>query len=697
MKRFNLAVRTSVSLAALAMGLGSAAIAQDAEPEAEEGEFLGTITLGESKREVQTDTATPITIIDRTEIRDRQATTIAELIDSAPGVSLVNGSTPGGSGINIRGFGANGTFGTDQLVAVFIDGATSGSEEIYRLGTQLFTDPYLYRSVQVQRGTVGSFEYGSGIVGGIVLLETIDASDVTGGEIGFKWAQTLGYASNGESFNTSTTLAWQPTEDLEFLANYSYREQSNQDDGDGDEIGNSAFELPSFLLKGRYQFGADRAHSIEASYNRTESADRDVPLDTFITAPDFFGSVDRDSTSETAALIYNFSPSGNDLVDLEVALTYANQEFDQTFIEGSTDITGFFLEVVRGLGNADHQYETTKLTVKNASFFEVGSIAFDTRYGFEILERDRADADSAPGGVDDRYAFFAVGDIELLPNLTFSPGIRYENSSIEGLIADPSVPGGPFGPPPGTPEVSVSFENDALMGGASLRYAFDGGFTLFTSYAYTENLPILDDLESPVFIVQPQLANTFEVGFSYDATGLLAEFDALALKVNYYDTRLDDVTSYSGVDQVDLTGVEIESSYATRGGFYADFNANFVEGEALQLVSGAVVDWNRTPQDSLRLTVGQRLGELFGSLETDLSAEVVHIAESDLNVTTSGDGDAATLLNLRATLEPTTGFLRGTQFRISVENLGDESYMPALATRNAVGQNFKISVSRVFF
>ena len=121
MKRFNLAVRTSVSLAALAMGLGSAAIAQDAEPEAEEGEFLGTITLGESKREVQTDTATPVTIIDRTEIRDRQATTIAELIDSAPGVSLVNGSTPGGSGINIRGFGANGTFGTDQLVAVFID------------------------------------------------------------------------------------------------------------------------------------------------------------------------------------------------------------------------------------------------------------------------------------------------------------------------------------------------------------------------------------------------------------------------------------------------------------------------------------------------------------------------------------------------------------------------------------------------
>lgn len=687
---------SGASALAMLLSFGGAAVAQEGEDAAEDGEFLGTITLGESKREVATDTAAPVTTIDREELRDRQATTIAELIDSVPGVELVNGSTPGGSGINIRGFGANGTFGTDQLVAVFIDGATSGSEEIYRLGTQLFTDPYLYQSVRVQRGTVGSFEYGSGIVGGIVLLETIDASTLTGGEPGFKWGQTLGYASNGDGFNTSTTLAWQPTADLEFLANYSYREQDNQEDGAGDEIGNSAFELPSFLLKGRYQFGADRAHAIEASFNRTESADRDVPLDAFITTADFFGSVDRDTTSETAAVIYTYSPAQNDLIDFEVALTYANQEFDQTFIEGSSPTTGFFLNVVRGLGNADHQYETTKLTVKNASFFEAGSIAFDTRYGFEIMERDRADADSAPGGTDDRYAVFAVGDVELLPNLTFSPGIRYENSSIEGLIADPNAPGGPFGPLPGTPEVLVSFENDALMGGASLRYAFESGLALFTSYAYTENLPILDDLENPVFIVQPQLANTFEVGFSYDASGLVTEFDALALKVNYYDTRLDDVTSYSGVDQVDLTGFEIETSYATRGGFYADFNANFVEGESLQL-SGAAVDWNRTPQDSFRLTVGQRIGELFGSIDADLSGEVVHLAESDLNVGTSGEGDAATLLNLRATLEPQSGFLQGTQFRFSAENLGDERYQPALATRNAVGQNFKLTVSRVFF
>ena len=96
---------------------------------AQEG-FLGTLVLGESKREVQTDTAVSITTVDQEEIDDRQAGTVAELIDSVPGVSLVNGSTPQGSGINIRGFGANDIYGADSKVAVQIDGATTGAERL---------------------------------------------------------------------------------------------------------------------------------------------------------------------------------------------------------------------------------------------------------------------------------------------------------------------------------------------------------------------------------------------------------------------------------------------------------------------------------------------------------------------------------------------------------------------------------------
>ncbi|MEL6727112.1 MAG: TonB-dependent receptor [Pseudomonadota bacterium] len=696
---------------ALGLVLASQGIAFAQESPAEEttatddGEFLGTVTLGESKREVQTDTPVALTVIGKEEIDDRQANTIAELIDSVPGVTLVNGSTPSGSGINIRGFGANGTFGTDQKVAVVVDGANTGAEEIYRIGTQLFTDPFLYRSVSVQRGTIGSYEYGTGIVGGIVLLETVDASDLTGGVPGFKAGLTVGAGTNKDQLNGSATLAWQASEQLELLGNFSYREQSNQDDGNGDEIGNSAFELPSFLLKGRYSFGQDMAHSIMASFTQTDTSERDVPYDSFFTTTDAFGNVDRDITSQTASLFYTYAPAGSDLIDLEVGLTYANQEIDSSYVPGSSSLEAnpFFGPVVIALGDADHQYETTRFTIKNNSYIETGPFAHDLRYGLELQERDRVDEQSAPGGTDNRFALFVVDDIALTDNLYFTPALRYESSEIEGTIPDPDAPPqSPFAPPMPTPEITRTADTDALVGGASLRYEFGNGFTVFGSYAYTESLPIIDDLESLEFFDQPELSETWEGGFSYDKIGVFGD-DALALKVNYYDTNLDDVTSYSGAEEIDITGLEIETSYARFSGFYVDLNANFVTGEESQVsvidingtptrVLDTTIDWDRTPQDSIRATFGQRFGEF-----ADVSAEILTAFDRDINTGTSTlEADSFTIVNLRATLAPQEGFLEGTEFRFGLENAFDEDYTPFLATRPAVGQNFKLTVSRLF-
>jgi hemoglobin/transferrin/lactoferrin receptor protein len=269
----------------LGWGLAPPLAAQDAAVTPEGGDdtttdgFLGTLTLGESKRAVQTQTATSVTVINEDEIRDRQAGSVAQLIDSAPGVALVNGGTAQGSGISIRGFGANQSFGTDQKVLIQIDGATRGAEELYRIGTQLFTDPFLYKEAEVIRGTVGSFEYGAGVVGGVVRLETIDPEDLTGGETGAALRQTLEFQTNGSGVALSTIGAWQPTENLGFLVNYTQRRLGFPEDGDGDIInpGREKIDDPSFLVKGKYRFGDDEAHSLEASYQRTKSSQFDVP------------------------------------------------------------------------------------------------------------------------------------------------------------------------------------------------------------------------------------------------------------------------------------------------------------------------------------------------------------------------------------------------------------------------------------
>ncbi|MBV0912464.1 TonB-dependent receptor domain-containing protein [Anianabacter salinae] len=681
MQRFSSRAALCGGTAVTAVLLAVPALSQDAG----DG-FLGTVVIGQSKRDVQTQTATPVTEIDQREIDDRQGSTIAELVDSVPGVNLVNGSTPQGSGINIRGFGANSTFGTDQKVAVQVDGASVGSEELYRIGTQLFTDPTLYREIEVIRGTVGSFEYGSGIIGGVVRLETIDASDLTGGVPGFAVRPTLGYSSNGAGFVGGATLAWQPTQRMEFLANYTYRSQSNQTDGTGAVIGNSAFQLPSYLLKARYSFGTNAEHAVGFSYTSTTASDRDVPYDTFLTTDATFGNVDRFTKSDTAALTYEFTPVGNPLVDLEVNLSFANQEIEQHYIPGSSSCEGGppfpcgFPFPAGGFAvvNADQRFQTTKLTFKNTARFATGGVEHSLRAGIELIHRDRLDANSAPGGYDNRFAVFAIDEMQITPSLTLTPALRYETSTVVGSTA----------PNNGT------FTNDALMGGLSARYAFGNGFAVFGSYAYTEGLPIIDDLNSAALMQQSEKAETYEIGASFARDSLFTGGDRFAIKANLYHATLWDITSYTVAgsttqrpNSVQTKGVELEASYALETGYYADLNANIASGAEFQ-PSGTIVDWRGVPANNVQLTLGRRFGETL-----DLSWEV---DAAFAKVTNGASAPGYGIHNLRATWTPQNGVLAGTEMRFGVENVFDTAYTPYLSTRPALGRNFKVTLARTF-
>ncbi|WP_050754107.1 TonB-dependent receptor domain-containing protein [Roseovarius nubinhibens] len=659
---------TLLGTTALSLILAAApALAQ----EADDG-FLGTISLGKSKREVATDTATAVTEIDSREIADRQAGTMAELIDSVPGVTLVNGATAQGSGINIRGYGANSTYGTDQKVLIQVDGVTRGSEELYRIGNQLFTDPALYKEVEVIRGTVGSFEYGSGVVGGVVRLETKDASDFTGSTPGFAYRQTFEFQSNGAGLTASSILAWQPTEKLEFLLSHTRRTLGTQSDGDGNLINPAANDVddPSWLAKARLTFGDNDEHSLTASYTSTESTEYDVPYDSFGTTT--FGNVDREVNSETFMLRYGYNPLGNDLIDLTAQLSYANEEIIQTAV-----IPG------NPLLDADHQYETTTLTLKNRARFDTGALGHSLVTGVELINRKRLNASSAPGGEDDRWAVFAVDEIQIGEAWTVTPALRYESSTIQGSTA----------PNDGR------YSNDALMGGLSLRYAFGNGWSVFGSAAYTEVLPPIDDLDNIARVTQSEKSRTYEIGAAYERRDAFRAGDSLSFKINAYDTKLWDVTSFvsttivggipvfTDLDEINTQGIEIEASYALENGLYMDANLNIADGSettAAQIEQ----DWRNLAANSARLTLGKKIGETY-----DFSWEAV--AADDITVNGVRSSGYVTN-NLRATIAPQSGVWAGTEFRIGVENLFDKQYQPHLSTRAATGRNVKLTLAKTF-
>ncbi|WP_231388542.1 TonB-dependent receptor plug domain-containing protein [Pseudooceanicola algae] len=641
-------------LSSVALTVPCTALAQSAS----EVIILAPISV-ESDREVQTQTATPVTVIDSEEIEARQASTTAELLDSAPGVTLVNGSTPGGSAINIRGFGAwSGTYGNDQMVQIQIDGASSGAEELYRIGTQLYTDPALYKRAEVIRGSVGTFEYGSGAIGGMVRLETKDASDFTGGEPGFKLRQYLGYNSNGDGLVSSTTLAYQPDDVLELLFNYTYREQGEYVDGNGDTESDTDFETPSYLMKGTVHFGEDREHALTLSYNDTQSSEQDVPYDQFGQVD--FGNVDRDIHSRTTILQYTYDSMDSDLINVDVTLSRADQEIEQS----PTDPTS-----TNSLLDADHDYVTTKLTAKNTMEFASGEVDHRLRVGVEYMNRDRLDASSAPGGDDTRYAIFLVDDMEF-GGFTFSPALRYEDQNIDG-----------------TDYGYDTYHNQALMGGASLRYQWDSGFAVFASYAYTEGLPILDDLSNPAYMTQSQTSTTYEIGASYASGSVIAPGDALAVKVNGYQTHVSDITSYSNVTDVEVQGIEVEAAYSTAAGYYTDLNASIANG--YNRTVGATSDyWSQQPADQVRLGIGRRLGN-----GVNMKWEGVYNAE----MTRSTDPTPSSFIhNISVSYAAQQGMLDGIEMRLAVENLMDEYYQPHLATRAAPGRTFKVSLAKTF-
>jgi len=406
-----------------------------------------------------------------------------------------------------------------------------------------------------------------------------------------------------------------------------------------------------------------------------------VPFDSFTTTADAFGNVDRDTDSTTAVLKYNFNPASSDLIDLDVVLSYADQKIDQRYVPGSSPLEGTPSGAgLLALVGADHRYQTTKLAFKNTSLFVTGAVRHDLRTGLEFIRRERLDASTAAGGVDRRVAFYAVDDMRIGDAWTVTPALRYETSKITGSTA----------PNDGT------YKMDALMGGLSVRYAFGNGLALFGSAAYTEGLPIIDDLATASAITQSEKSRTFELGASFDRADMFQSGDNFAIKGVVYQTRLYDVTSYlvpgvrppaPSLDKIETEGLEIEVSYAMENGLYMDLNANVVNGT--EFAPGLpATDWRNSPADSVRFTLGRKFGD-----ELDLSWEVVANKSIDTG-TVSAPGFG--IHNLRATYVPQSGVLKDTQIRLGIENAFDRDYTPHLSTRPAPGRNIKLSLARVF-
>jgi hemoglobin/transferrin/lactoferrin receptor protein len=169
------ALMCGVALGAVALQ-GAAAQTTTTNTNASNVTLLERLVIGlGGAPKVAIDTPQAVTVIDQADLDRAQATTIGGVFDSVPGVTMVGSERQFGEAFNIRGIGTTENSSDGSRVVVIVDGAPKFNEQ-YRMGS-FFSDPELYKQIEVLRGPASSTLYGAGAIGGVINFTTKDASD----------------------------------------------------------------------------------------------------------------------------------------------------------------------------------------------------------------------------------------------------------------------------------------------------------------------------------------------------------------------------------------------------------------------------------------------------------------------------------------------------------------------------------------
>ncbi|WP_050761109.1 TonB-dependent receptor domain-containing protein [Thalassobium sp. R2A62] len=655
------------------------AIAQDAF---ETGTPLGRIVLGiGGDGEVAIDTPQAVTVINEEEIDRAQATTVGELFDLVPGVQPIGSGRVAGESFNIRGIGELAASDESRII-ITVDGATKFYEQ-YRLGS-FFSDPELYRQVEVLRGPASSTLYGSGALGGVINFETKDASDfLTTGDQAIR--TRLSYGSNNDEFATSVIFAERPSERIESVFALNYREAGNYTDGDGTEIGGSEFDATSGLVKTRLSFGDDLAQALTVSYTRWNSELDDTEYSQTGTLG--FGTVDRDITDDTIAIRYENPMLGNNLIDLDVVLAYSNTQVEQS--DAQPPFPFFGCTAPSLFCDTEYGYQTTSLKIENTSEFSGANYLAYITAGIQLSSQDRSASTPAgglsfhPEGTDQRTGVYVQGEFIFNDRLTIIPGLRADFVSLEA----------------GNGLTFANFDETAISPKVAVHYEINDVYSVFGSVAQTQRAPTIDEIfafdddepNSPNLTTETAQSAEFGVSASY--LGLATQNDALDVKATFFYSEIDDLISrdstvgtplYRNVDAAKIYGLEIEAAYQSDAMFaraaYSDVRGeDQATGETLSSI----------PARSLNLTLGginQDLGLKYGwqgNLVDDISygtREFAGYAVHDLFVDYT----------------PQQGALQGFEVGFRVNNVLDKQYENSLAGDAGQGRSYEISLTRGF-
>ncbi len=699
-----------LSTVAIAALIAAPAAAQDGG-----GTFLGRLVFGAGQQKVAIDTPQAVTAVEQEDLDREQPATVGEMFRNVPGVQTAGSDRPLGLAFNIRGIGLTEQTASEARIAVTVDGVPKFYEQ-YRLGS-FFSEPELYKRVEVLRGPASATLYGSGAIGGAINFTTKDAGDFLPDGKNNAVRLKFGLDSNGEGGFVSGIYATRTSAGSEFLAALGYRENDDFKAGEDLVVPGSESRSASALLKGTFRLGGNQ--TVRLSWQRFESdTDRAALAQTggstntgFSNTLNTFGYVKRDVTDDTVAVSWD-AVTDSDWLNPRVQLSWSNtavSQRDAVNLDGEPQACSPTPSNNNVFCDVDYAYRTLSLKAENtATVTGAGWDAWLT-FGLQASTQKRV-AESAgplnfhPQGRDNKVGLYAQAEIEVGDRLTIIPGARVDFARRR---PGEGVQGGS----------SVSDTATALTLAAMYRVTDD--FSVFGSVARTQRLPTLDELYSwsatkpPAVDLDKETAIAVELGVAYSRQDVFRSGDSLQIKATAFKNRINDFITttpnvadaafFFNAEDANFWGAEIEAGYETER-FFTRLAYSNVRGKAegvsivpATLGQSYAYTPSSTPAENVALTLGFRIPDR--GLEFGWRATFVDGITTSTRSTTTGSLTTATyrpydVHDVFVTWKPQAGALQGFDVQFGVENVFDKSYQNNLSLDPGRGRTFKLSLAK---
>lgn len=632
------------------------------------------------------DIAGNVTVIDLNAIEEHGAQKLDDLLRDLPGVEMQGGPRAISQDISIRGMGG-------QRVVTTIDGARQNFDAGHK--GRLFLDPDLLRQVDVVRGG-NSALHGSGSVGGVVSLETKNASDLLNPGESFGFRTKYGFNTANDSPLYSMGLFGRMEDRLDIFANVAYRFDKDVMLGDGRRLENSEMDIRDVLIKSTLRPTENQSFTfsmIDVNQSGRVPLNPDGTQNTTDNLP-----ADRITRERIYSAAYSYTNPDNALLNPTVKLHRSAIDVDERRRGGNPPDR-----------NDESFFTTTGIDAFNTSRISLWGQQHAITFGSEFYRdeqeglRNKGPRPQFPSAQADVGGLYIQDEIILLETVTVTPALRYDRYNQGGTTN------------------STKMEEDAVSPRLGVNWKALDWTTIYASYGYGFRAPGLTELYGAgahlgpqnLFVPNPNLrpekTKTAEIGTRLHFGDMLMPSDRLGLNAAYFHTKATDFietvvsitnpatlagsTTTRNIPNAQIDGVEFSADYETKSSF-SRLGMSRIRGENTDL--NTPVD--SIPADKINLTMGYKM--LQYGLRLGWRGEFVANQENVSNVpfvpgtntatqTTSGYVLHSLFLSW---LPPVTG-LAGFRVDAGIDNLFDRSYRRHLASLYEEGRDYRIAVS----